>query len=193
MRFIAGRFIIDEKTKPYQGEMAEVLCAFDSSNAMEKVAIKLFRESFDSRLVLEAFSRECDSLEKLNAHPNIIPLIDFGTDADGDRKYIVLEWAPRNLLEHIRAHPERDWDGFYQKYGSAVLGALTFAFAQDILHRDVKPQNVLIDQHGVVRVADFGISKFKRYYRPGVTLVQFKSEPSGNFERLLRTTIDCGL
>lgn len=177
MQLIANRFIVDEKTKPYHGEMAEVLCAFDSTNSMQKVAVKLFKEIHQSRLVMEAFGRECESLEKLNSHPNIIPLLDFGNDLDRGWKYIALEWAQCNLLEHIRLYPEKDWDGFYYKYGSQILGALSFAFSRDIIHRDVKPQNVLIDGQGVVRVADFGISKFKRYYRPGVTLVQFKSEP----------------
>ncbi|WP_158815380.1 AAA domain-containing protein [Methylocapsa sp. S129] len=177
MRLVAKRFIIDEKTKPYKGEMAEVLCTFDSSNSMQKVAIKLFNEGNESKLVLEAFARECESLEKLNSHPNIISLIDFGNDLDLGRKYIALDWAPYNLLEHIRSYPEHGWDGFYQKYGSKILDALTFAFSRDIIHRDVKPQNVLIDNEGAVRVADFGISKFKRYYRPGITLAQFKSAP----------------
>jgi len=177
MQLIAERFIIDTATKPYEGELAEVLCAFDSAASMKRAAIKLFRENCDSRLVMEAFARECESLEKLNSHPNIIPLLDYGTDAGTGRKYIALEWAPCSLLEHIRKYPERDWDEFYSRYGAPILEALAFAFSRDIIHRDVKPQNVLIDQAGVVRVADFGISKFKRYYRPGVTLIQFKSEP----------------
>ncbi len=157
--------------------MADVLCAVDSKASMKKVAIKLFKMDFDSRLVLEAFARECGSLEKLNSHPHIVPLLDYGTDGEEDRKYIALEWAPCTLLEYIRQNPERDWDAFYERYASPVLQALNFAFSRDIIHRDVKPQNVLINEQGIVRVADFGISKFKRYYRPGVTLVQFKSAP----------------
>ena len=117
MQLIANRFVVDEKTKPYQGQMAEVLCAFDSANSMQKVAVKLFKEIHQSKLVMEAFARECESLEKLNSHPNIIPLLDFGNDLDRGWKYIALEWAQCNLLEHVRLYPEKDWDGFYLKYG----------------------------------------------------------------------------
>eukprot|EP01036_Dinobryon_divergens_P033746 gene33746-43610_t len=177
MQVIGGRFFVEASKPAYQGEMAEVLCAYDSHNGMQKAAIKLFRENFDSQLVTEAFSRECESLEKLNANPNIITLLDFGRDVPTGRRYIALEWAECNLLEHIRAGPEPTWDEFYARYGRAVLDALNFAYSRDIIHRDVKPQNILIDNQGGVRVADFGISKFRRYYRPGVTLAQFKSEP----------------
>ena len=62
MQLIANRFVVDEKTKPYQGEMAEVLCAFDSANSMQKVAVKLFKGIHQSKLIMEAFARECESL-----------------------------------------------------------------------------------------------------------------------------------
>lgn len=175
---LAGRFIVDEKHHAYEGELAQVLRTYDSKDQMRPAAVKLFRDgSLDTRVVLEAFARECESLMKLNAHANVIPLIEYGTDEDSGRKYIALEWAESNLLQHVRKHPESDWDGFYERFGKAVLDALAFAYANDILHRDVKPQNILIDASGAPRVADFGISKFRRYYRPGVTLAHFKSKP----------------
>lgn len=177
MQIIGNRFFVESNKPAYQGEMAEVICTYDSENSMQKAAIKLFREEFDSPLVTEAFSRECESLEKLNSNPNIIKLLDFGRDEPTGRRYIALEWAECNLLEHVRANPEPDWDAFYEKFGRPILDALNFAYSRDIIHRDVKPQNILIDGQGGVRVADFGISKFRRYYRPGVTLAQFKSEP----------------
>ena len=178
MQVIAGRFFVDEDHHPYEGELAQVLRTYDKKNQMRPVAIKLFREgSLDTRVVLEAFARECESLAKVSGHVNIVPLVDYGTDPGSGRKYIALEWAESNLLEHVRRQPVSEWDAFYERFGASILDALAFAFANDVMHRDVKPQNVLIAAAGVPQVADFGISKFKRYYRPGVTLAHFKSKP----------------
>ncbi|MCR4378055.1 MAG: AAA domain-containing protein [Rhodospirillales bacterium] len=158
--------------------MADVLCAVDTKRSMEPVAVKLFRDGIvGPSFVLEAFSRECRSLAELNNHPSIIPLIDFGTDQDSERKYIALAWAPENLVDYVKAHPLLGWDDFYNRFGRATLNALAFAYSRNIIHRDVKPQNVLLDSECHVRVADFGISKFRKYYRPGVTLAHFKSIP----------------
>jgi serine/threonine protein kinase len=67
--------------------MADVVCAFDGENSMERVAVKLFRDGIiGPTYVLEAFSRECQSLAELGSHPNIIRLIDFGTDPESERK-----------------------------------------------------------------------------------------------------------
>ncbi len=158
--------------------MSQVLRAVDSKNAMARVAIKLFdRQAFQQNLVMEAFHRECESLQKLGSHPNIVTLLDIGRDRETACSYIALEWCDRNLLEHVREHPEPSWASFYSRYGRDILEALKFAYSQDIIHRDVKPQNVLVNGAGQACVTDFGISKFRRYYRPGVTLAHFKSIP----------------
>ncbi|HEX7929338.1 MAG TPA: protein kinase [Sphingomicrobium sp.] len=149
MQVIAERFFVDEDHHPYEGELAQVLRTYDRKNQMRPVAIKLFREgSLDTRVVLEAFARECESLAKVSGHVNIVPLVDHGTDPESGRKYIALEWAESNLLELVRRQPVSDWDAFYERFGASILDALAFAFANDVMHRDVKPQNVLIDAAG---------------------------------------------
>ncbi|TPL57356.1 serine/threonine-protein kinase, partial [Mesorhizobium sp. B2-4-3] len=178
MQVIGGRFVVDPSWTPYLGEISKVVRAVDLQNGMAKVAIKIFdKDAFQQNIVLEAFARECESLQKLSAHDNIVGLIDLGRDADSGCSYLALEWCDANLRDHLVDNPERSWENFYKRYGADILDALRFAYSQDVLHRDIKPQNVLVNSEGRACLTDFGISKFRRYYRPGVTLVHFKSVP----------------
>jgi transposase-like protein len=79
------------------------------------------------------------------------------------------------LVDFVKAHPPASWDGFYERFGRPTLNALAFAYSRNIIHRDVKPQNVLLDDQKNVKVADFGIAKLRKYYRSGVTLTHFRS------------------
>lgn len=178
METIAGRFVVDTSWAGHDGDMSRVVKAVDAQNGMKPVAVKLFDgDTFQQPMVSEAFARECDSLERLSSHENIVSLIDLGRDDESGCRYIALEWCDANLLEQVRREPALSWNDFYKRYGRDVLEALRFAYTQDVLHRDVKPQNVLIGPNGRACVTDFGISKFRRYYRPGVTLAHFKSTP----------------
>lgn len=178
MQTVGGRFVVDPSWTPYVGEMSKVVRAVDLQNGMAKVAIKIFdKDAFQQNIVMEAFNRECESLQKLSAHPNIVQLVDLGRDSDSGCSYLALEWCDANLREHLISAPEPTWPGFYLRYGADLLDALKFAYSRDILHRDIKPQNVLVDANGRACITDFGISKFRRYYRPGVTLAHFKSIP----------------
>src|SRR6266853_277975 len=184
MRIVGDRFVLDETTEPKDGVMAEVFRAVDSRHQMRPVAVKLFKDGFlDSKLTLEAFSRETKSLDELNEYPGIAKLIDCGTDKITQRKFIALEWVDFNLVDFLKQNPVRNWNDFYQQYGRPILQALCFAYAKGIIHRDVKPQNILVTTEGQIRVCDFGISKFKKYYRPGTTLVSFASAPYAPKER----------
>ncbi len=175
---IGDRFVLDPSWDPYVGEISKVVRAVDLKNGLAKVAIKIFdKDAFQQNIVMEAFSRECESLERLSSHENIVGLIDLGRDSASGCSYVALEWCESNLRDHLARYPERSWEGFYKRYGKDILGALRFAYSQDVLHRDIKPQNVLVNAEGRACVTDFGISKFRRYYRPGVTLAHFKSVP----------------
>ena len=81
-------------------------------------------------------------------------------------------------MEHIEKNPPNGWDSFYEDIGKPILNALAYAYGKDILHRDLKPQNVLFCPEGVIKVADFGISKLKSLIAPGLTVSGFRSEPS---------------
>ena len=180
MRILAERFILSN-AEPRLGGMAEIHRAADHQDNLRPVAIKFMKGSriHDDRIVREAFSRELKALQTLE-HPNIVRIIDF--DPRHDPPYMVLEWLDRDLNAYLASTVLGGWDDFYTRIGSPVLNALSYALSKRLVHRDLKPGNVLIDDDGCPKVADFGISKFRTHGFGGVTLGSFKSEPYAPFE-----------
>ena len=138
------------------GGMSTVYRALDVT-LERQVAIKLMnREVASDSDQLERFRREARAVAQLS-HPHIVGVIDAGED-DG-RPYIVLEYVEgETLKERIRRNgrlpiPEA------VAYAIEIARALGAAHARHIVHRDVKPQNVLIDQEGSAKVTDFGIAR----------------------------------
>ncbi len=142
------------------GGMSTVYRATDVT-LERQVAIKLMnREVATDSDQLERFRREARAVAQLS-HPHIVGVIDAGEDGDPDhpRPYIVLEYVEgETLKERIRRNgrlpiPEA------VAYAIEIARALGAAHARHIVHRDVKPQNVLIDQEGSAKVTDFGIAR----------------------------------
>ena len=139
-----------------RGGMAEVSLARDQL-LDRPVAIKaLFPEFATDPSFVERFRREATAAANLN-HPNIVGVYDWG-EAEGTY-FIVMEYVDgRSLSQILRAdgplHPDRVAD-----VGADVAAALGFAHRNGVVHRDVKPGNVLVDQGGQVKVADFGIAR----------------------------------
>ncbi len=139
-----------------RGGMAEVSLARDQL-LDRPVAVKaLFPEFATDPAFVERFRREATAAANLN-HPNIVGVYDWG-EAEGTY-FIVMEYVDgRSLSEILRAegplHPDRVAD-----VGADVAAALGFAHRNGVVHRDVKPGNVIIDQSGQVKVADFGIAR----------------------------------
>jgi serine/threonine-protein kinase len=139
-----------------RGGMAEVSLARDQL-LDRPVAIKvLFPEFATDPAFVERFRREATAAANLN-HPNIVGVYDWG-EAEGTY-FIVMEFVDgRSLSQILRSegplHPDRVAD-----LGADVAAALGFAHRNGVVHRDVKPGNVLVDQHGQVKVADFGIAR----------------------------------
>src|SRR5688572_9100381 len=103
--------------------MATVFRAVDTKSGHKSVAIKMFSEQIDgNKHHLLAYSREQAALERL-VHPNIVVLLDGGRHSDG-RRYLVLEWIERSLLDEIANRPYQSWEQFYSEIGSPVLDAL---------------------------------------------------------------------
>jgi serine/threonine-protein kinase len=148
------RFRLEEKIG--SGGMSTVYRAFDET--LERwVAIKLMhREISSDSDQLERFRREARAVASLN-HPHVVTVIDFGED--DDHPYIVFEYVEgENLKDRLRRMgrlpvPEA------VAYAIEIGRALECAHGNKLVHRDVKPQNVLIDPEGRAKVTDFGIAR----------------------------------
>ena len=149
-----GRYRLEARIG--SGGMSTVYRALDET-LERQVAVKLMnREVASDSDQLERFRREARAVAQLS-HPHIVGVIDAGED-DG-RPYIVFEYVEgETLKERIRRLgrlpiPEA------VAYAIEIARALGAAHARHIVHRDVKPQNVLIDQEGSAKVTDFGIAR----------------------------------
>ncbi len=120
------------------------------------VAIKVLpSDSAEDKQFLERFHREADVLSKLN-HPNIVTVIDRG-ELEG-RPYLVMEYVDGTSLRAVvRNAPLPGAEAL--TIVRSVLSALEHAHRQGVVHRDVKPENVLVAEGGIVKVADFGLSR----------------------------------
>lgn len=180
---IDGRFILEDR-EPRAGGTAHVYKARDHSSG-EFVAVKLYDgTTLDSDLRQESFLRERDALTSLD-HPNVVRLVGAGWDQGREQHYVALEWFEENLLEHIErrrsdddpGHPAATWMRFCITVLDPLLDALVIAHTQRILHRDIKPQNVLVAGDGTPKLADFGLAKLLDSLRYGMTVREFFSRP----------------
>jgi tRNA A-37 threonylcarbamoyl transferase component Bud32 len=137
------------------GGMAEVYVAFDETLRRD-VAAKILSERFcDDPVMRGRFEREATLAGSLSGHPHVVTVHDAG-EWDG-RPYIVMELAGCGSVADLLRDglpPERlalEWLG-------QAAAALDAAHSRGIVHRDVKPANLLVDDYGVVRITDFGIA-----------------------------------
>jgi serine/threonine-protein kinase len=153
-----GRYRLDAQVGA--GGMSTVYRAFDTT-LERQVAIKLMhREIASDSDQLERFRREARAVAQLN-HPHIVQVIDAGEDGDASRPtpYIVLEYVEGETLKDRIRRMGGLPVGEAVAYAIEVARALGVAHAHQIVHRDVKPQNVLIDEEGAAKVTDFGIAR----------------------------------
>ena len=121
------------------------------------VAVKVLRRQYASDAnFLHRFEREAQAAAGFS-HPNIVNVYDVGTD--GDRHYIVMEYIRGpSLKDLIRRQGPFSVEGAVFVIGQ-VASALDYAHQRQLVHRDIKPQNILVDRDGNAKVVDFGIAK----------------------------------
>ena len=137
------------------GGMANVYLARDMILDRD-VALKILRMDFNNdEEFIKRFNREAQSATSL-AHPNIVSIYDVGED--GDIYYIVMEYVEgMTLKQYIQKNDpvpiEKALDIMKQ-----ITAAISHAHQNGIIHRDIKPQNILIDHNGHIKITDFGIA-----------------------------------
>ena len=157
-RVLSERYRIEVEIA--NGGMAEVYRAFDEAEQRE-VAIKLIKKEFcEDREYIRRFEREVNAVLSLE-HPNIVRAYDFGV-CDG-RHYLVMELVEGHTLKDLLETKGRLSQRRACYIACKVLDALSCAHENGYVHRDVKPQNVLISNNNEdIKLTDFGIAKSRQ-------------------------------
>lgn len=153
---IAGRYELDRRLGI--GGMSTVQLAFD--RRLERhVAVKLLAEHLaDDPAFVSRFRREALAAARL-VHPNVVQVFDFGFDESQHQHFIVMEYVTgQSCAELLRERGHLDVEEAVEILVQACRG-LDYAHRNGVVHRDVKPGNLLRSDDGVVKLADFGIAK----------------------------------
>jgi serine/threonine-protein kinase len=151
---VAGRYELEEVVG--HGGMSSVYRAHDA--LLERyVALKFLHEQYnEDDDFVERFKREARSVAQLQ-HPNIVTVIDRGEEEG--RQYIVFEYIDGENLKELVVRKGRLDVADALEVATEIARALAFAHDRGLIHRDVKPQNVLLNGDGRAKVTDFGIAR----------------------------------
>ncbi|SDZ12679.1 serine/threonine-protein kinase [Herbiconiux ginsengi] len=140
------------------GGFADVFL-FEQNMPRRQVAVKVMLPEVVNEQVRRMFQVEADLMAKLSAHPSILTVYEAGVSSDG-RPYLVMELCSSSLGQRYRSEPLPVAEVL--RIGVKIAGALHTAHEQGILHRDVKPSNILLTAYGAPVLSDFGISASTR-------------------------------
>ncbi|MBQ8589559.1 MAG: Stk1 family PASTA domain-containing Ser/Thr kinase [Firmicutes bacterium] len=153
-RLLAGRYELIQRIG--EGGMAVVYKAKDRL-LNRFVAVKILKPEFTKDVkVIDSFRRESQAAASLS-HPNIVNVYDVGKE--GNINYIVMELIEGNVLSDIIKNEGPLEPRRAVAIAKQIAGALSLAHKNQIIHRDVKPHNILITKDGVAKITDFGIAK----------------------------------
>ena len=140
------------------GGMATVQLAFDT-RLERNVAVKLLAEHLaDDSSFVSRFRREALAAARL-VHPNVVQVFDFGLDDETHRNFIVMEYVDgQSCAEILRERKTLPAPEAIEILAQSCRG-LAYAHRHEVIHRDVKPGNLLRSRDGMVKLADFGIAK----------------------------------
>src|SRR6186997_3030958 len=151
---VADRYRLERKLG--SGGMADVWLAEDQELGRH-VAVKILHERYaNDEQFVERFRREATHAAGLS-HPNIVSIYDRGVA--GGSYYIVMEYIEGRTLKELIVTRGPCPVPVAISYTRQILAALRYAHKNGIIHRDIKPHNVLVDREGRVKVADFGIAR----------------------------------
>jgi RIO-like serine/threonine protein kinase len=154
---ILGHYRLDDRIGV--GGMGEVYRAFDTRLG-RPVAVKVMRDARrENATVVQRFLREARAASALN-HPNIVTIHEVGETPDGDH-FIVQELIDGSTLRSVLGS-EQSFNAVVE-IGRQVARALAAAHAAGIVHRDVKPENIMVRGDGYVKVLDFGLARMIDY------------------------------
>ena len=153
-KILADRYRLTEQIG--MGGMAIVYKAVDLRTG-HNVAVKVLRPEFseDAEFV-GRFQREAEAASKMTHH-NIVNLLDVGMD--GENRYLVMEYVQGKTLKEVIQERGRLSAPLACQITIRILSALEHAHRNGIVHRDIKPQNILVHADGHIKVSDFGIAR----------------------------------
>jgi len=160
MGSIAAGTVLNQKYEIIEcigiGGMSEVYRTLDKESGVY-VALKILKPEFSSEAdFIKRFNNEAKAASLLE-HSNIVSI--YGVGNDGDIHYIVMEYVEGiTLKDYIEAYQTLPWQDAL-KITAQILLAMDHAHSKHIIHRDIKPQNVMIGNNGSVKLTDFGIAR----------------------------------
>ena len=153
-KILANRYRLTEQIG--MGGMAIVYRAVDLRTG-HNVAVKVLRPEYNEDTeFISRFQREAEAASKMTHH-NIVNLLDVGMD--GDNRYLVMEYVQGKTLKSVIQERGKLSPALAGQIAIRILSALEHAHRNGIVHRDIKPQNILVHADGHIKVADFGIAR----------------------------------
>jgi eukaryotic-like serine/threonine-protein kinase len=140
------------------GGMGMVFAAYDPQ-LDRKIALKVLRTNLGANTAdaRKRLKREAQAIARLN-HPNVVGVYDVGTTTSGEDVYIAMEFVEGDTLTTWLKRYPRTWREILEVFAQAGRGLMA-AHSVGLLHRDFKPDNVLVGSDGRVRVTDFGLAR----------------------------------